>query len=124
MSRTSSTRRAAVVMLSTLRLGWGVTLFARPARLLQLLGGGPASEQTVRVARLLAGRQVAEAILTAARPTVRVLQVDAIADGLHASTALGYARLSRHGRRLGHADAAVAGAFSLASAALARTTTR
>lgn len=124
MSPTSTTRRTAVLLLSALRLGWGAALFARPARLLQLMGGRPASKQTVLVARLLAARHIAEAVVTASKPTRRMLELDAIADGLHGGTALGYARLSREGRRLGHADATVAGTFSLASAALARITSR
>lgn len=103
------------------RLGWGVVLLAKPRRLITAVGGREPSKTAVAVARLLAARHIAQAALTARRPSRLVLELDAWADGLHGSTALAYAAVADRGRRLGHVDAAVAGAFSLASSVLART---
>jgi len=106
--------------LALAEAAWGATLllFARP--LLQALEGEPVDRQVINVARVLGGRQLLQGLVTARRPTRRILRIGAAVDVLHAATMVAAAAASVGPRRLTVASATLAAAFSAAGATQSR----
>jgi hypothetical protein len=72
------------------------------------------------VARVLGGRHIAQAVLSAVRPTHAVLALGAGTDVLHSASMITLAALDRPRRRLGLSDSLVAAAFAAGGWALTR----
>jgi hypothetical protein len=69
---------------------------------------------------VLGGRHIAQAVLSAARPTPAVLALGAGTDVLHSASMIMLAALDRPRRRLGLSDGLMAAAFAASGWALAR----
>jgi hypothetical protein len=109
-------------LLIVLRSLWGVVLLTRPRRVGDALGLELADASSGRgVMRVLGGRHLGQAAVTAARPTGPVVAAGAVVDGLHSLTALGWGVLDRSHRRAGLTDAGLAAGFGVAGALVART---
>lgn len=100
-------RRTALV-----RAGWGAVLLLAPRQALRLGRAPDASERSVRITRLLGSRQLAQGTVTLAVDTALIGDLGALADGLHALSALGLAAISPRWRRTAVADAVVAAALA------------
>ena len=110
-------------LLLALRSLWGALLLTRPRRVGDALGLEFADTKRGRgVVRVLGGRHLVQAGVTAARPTGPVVAVGAAVDALHALTALGWGMLDRSHRRAGLTDAGLAASFGVAGAMVARRT--
>jgi len=70
--------------------------------------------------RVLGGRHLGQAAVTAAAPTGPVVALGAAVDGLHALTALGWGVADRSHRRAGLTDAGLAAGLGIAGALVAR----
>ena len=104
------------------RAAYGAALCCAPGPMLRLEGGpgAGASPGARTVARILGGRHVVQAALSAMRPTPAVLALGAGTDVLHSASMLALAALDRPRRRLGLSDSLVAAAFAAGGCALAR----
>jgi hypothetical protein len=104
------------------RAAYGAALCCAPGPMLRLEGGpgAEASPGARTVARILGGRHIAQAALSAMRPTPAVLALGAGTDVLHSASMLALAALDRPRRRLGLSDGLVAAAFAAGGCALAR----
>jgi hypothetical protein len=113
---------AALAAATILRAAYGAALCCAPGAMLRLEGGAEAdSDPHARaVARVLGGRHLAQALLTAARPTPVVLALGAGSDVLHSASMAALGVLDRPRRRLGLTDGLIAAAFAAAGAGLAR----
>jgi hypothetical protein len=112
---------AALAGVTLVRAAYGAALCCAPGPMLRLSGGpGAAASPGARaVARVLGGRHIVQAVLSAARPTPAVLALGAGADVLHSASMIVLAALDRPRRRLGLSDGLVAAAFAGAGWALA-----
>jgi hypothetical protein len=101
----------AVVLL---RGAYGVALCCAPGPMISLVAGGGASPNpgARAVARVLGARHLAQAVLSAARPTPAVLSLGAGVDVLHSASMLALAAVDRPRWRLGLTDGVIAGAFA------------
>jgi hypothetical protein len=104
------------------RTAFGVELLAAPGPLLRLLGGEPADERAVVVARILGARQLAEAALLWRHGARWAIRLGALVDLIHAGTAAAAAAAANDAghRRLAAANVATALALAGGSLALAR----
>ncbi|HEX5291067.1 MAG TPA: hypothetical protein VFX25_19580 [Streptosporangiaceae bacterium] len=104
------------------RAGYGAALCCVPGWILRLEGGpGAAASPGVRaVARVLGGRHLVQAVLSAARPTPAVLALGAGTDMLHSASMIALAALDPPRRRLGLSDSLLAAAFAASGCLLAR----
>jgi hypothetical protein len=96
------------------RAAYGAALCCAPGPMLRLAGGpgagaGPGARA---VARVLGGRHIVQAVLSAMRPTPAVLALGAGTDVLHSASMIALAALDRPRRRLGLTDSLVAAAFA------------
>lgn len=114
--------RRAPTAVRAARIAWGATLLAVPSRVLDVTDGRDRRRGAAppAVLRVLGARHLLQAALEPAgrRPGLRVL--GAIVDGLHALSGLGLAAFDPRWRRAALADAAIATAFSAASALTSR----
>ena len=112
---------AALAAATLVRVAYGAALCCAPGPMLALAGGpgAEASPGARTVARVLGGRHIAQAVLSAARPTPAVLALSAGTDVLHSASMMVLAALDRPRRRLALADGLVAAAFAAAGWALA-----
>jgi hypothetical protein len=99
---------------------WSAVLLVSTGPLLQSLAGRPIGQGVISAARVLGIRQLVRALLTARRPTRRILEVGAAVDALHAGTMVAGAAANVGPRRLTMASAATAGAFTAAALAQSR----
>jgi hypothetical protein len=101
--------------LATLaRAGYGAALCCAPGRMLRLEGGA-AAEATPgarAVARVLGARHLAQALLSATRPTPALLALGAANDVLHSASMIALAAVDPPRRRLGVTDSLMAAAFA------------
>ena len=113
----SSTPRIA---FGVLRGAYGALLLCSPEPVLRRYAGHPPDVATRRVGRVLGLRQLAQASLTAGAvgPVVHALGLQV--DLAHAASMLGLAAAEPRYRRAAMCDAATAGAFAAAGAALIR----
>jgi hypothetical protein len=97
-----------------LRGAYGAALCCAPGSVLTLAGGrsAAASPRTRAVARVLGARHLAQALVSAARPSPAVLILGAAVDVLHSASMLALAAVDRPRRRLGLTDSVIAGAFA------------
>ena len=102
-SRTAPLRAAAVA-----RTGWGLALLLAPDALARAGRRPSATPAAVTVARVLGTRQLAQAVVTTARPSASVAAASAAVDLLHAATGVGLAAVSPRWRRIALVDAGVA----------------
>lgn len=105
---------------AAVRAAYGLALLCWPGQVTRLAQGAQASGRIQVVARVLGGRHLAQATVTAARPSREVLALGAGTDLAHAASMLALAATGRRGHRAALADAAVAVAFAMAGSALAR----
>ena len=92
------------------RLGWGAVLVGLPRQVLEA-AHAPTTGRTVLVARVLGVRQVLQGGLTLLLPDGWTARPCAVVDGLHATSAVALAVVSRRWRRVGFADALLASSF-------------
>jgi hypothetical protein len=100
-----------------LRAGYGAVLLGAPGAVIGICTGQPASSRARATARLLGARHLAQAAVTVAAPTGRVLAVGAGLDLAHAASMLALAAGRRPLRRAELADAATEAAFAVLGAA-------
>ncbi|WP_018253813.1 hypothetical protein [Salinispora mooreana] len=98
------TATAAVGELT--RLVWGGLLLAAPGRVLRAMGGHPGSTPSA-ILRVLGVRHLVQAAVLLRWPTPEAFRLGAVADGLHALTAVALIA-DRRRRRLAVTDAAIA----------------
>jgi hypothetical protein len=103
---------SANVAAAAARAGWGVVLLLAPQRVLRIGGRPPAPRAAVAVARVLAVRQLAQAVVTTAWPAGWVAGASAAVDAIHAGTDVGFAATSARWRRIALVDAAIAAALA------------
>ncbi len=111
--------RPAVTVLAVVRAGWGLALLIAPAAVTSTVHHAPPGTRTRVVARVLGARHLAQAAVTAVRPTREVLRGGAVVDVLHASSMVALAVVSGPYRRAGLTDAAGGSAFALATRGVA-----
>ena len=99
---------------------WGCALLCLTRPLLRSLAGEPADRQVIEIARLLGARQLLQSLITARRPTRRILQLSAAVDAVHATTMVAAAAADAGPRRLTVASATMAAAFAAAGLAQSR----
>ena len=111
----------ALAVATLARAGYGAALCCAPGPMLRVEGGpGAAASPGARaVARILGGRHIVQAVLSATRPTPAVLAAGAGTDVLHAASMIALAALDRPRRRLGLSDSLIAAAFAASGWALA-----
>lgn len=93
------------------RLVWGAVLLAAPGRVLRSVGGHPDLTPPA-VLRVLGVRHLAQAAVLLRRPTPAAFRLGAVADGLHALTALALA-VDRRRRGVALIDAALAAGWTV-----------
>jgi hypothetical protein len=113
---------AALAAATILRAAYGAALCCAPGAMLRLEGGAGADSdpQARAVARVLGGRHLAQALLTAARPTPAILALGAGSDVLHSASMVALGLLDQPRHRLGLTDGLIAASFAAAGASLAR----
>ena len=108
--------------LATARAAWGALLMLAPAAPLRALTGGrePAGGSTLL--RVLGARHALQAAATLAAPSLSpwTLRLGAVADALHATSAVVFARIDPRERRAALSDAAIAAAWGAMSLQAAR----
>jgi hypothetical protein len=106
--------------VTLVRAAYGAALCCAPGPMLRLEGGpGAAASPGARaMARILGGRHLVQAVLSATRPTPAVLAAGAGTDVLHSASMIALAALDRPRRRLGLSDSLVAAAFAAGGWAL------
>jgi hypothetical protein len=102
----SSTRRRRLLDLA--RAGWGLWLWQRHGTDDMIHGTG-----TARAAKIAGTRQLAQASLSAARPTGTVMRIGGVVDLIHAVTMAGAAAVVRDHRRVLLADSGIAVAWGV-----------
>jgi hypothetical protein len=118
----SASPDSALGAATLVRAAYGAALCCAPGPMLRLAGGpgaeaGPGARA---VARVLGGRHIVQAVLSAARPTPAVLALGSGADVLHSASMIALAALDRPRRRLGLSDGLMAAAFAAGGWVLAR----
>lgn len=101
-----------VRLVEIIRAVWGGALLIGPRFVMARLFRVRVDGRSVVVARVLGGRQLAQALLSGVAPSPEVLAIGAWVDSVHAATALGLAAADRDRLRPGLADAAVAVCWS------------
>jgi hypothetical protein len=109
----------ATRMLTAARTAYGLLLVCRPASSPELAGGPRADDLTCNVVRVLGGRHLAQAALTATG-SARALRAGAVVDTLHAASMIPLAVTSREHRRAAVVSATAATLFAVAGAAAAQ----
>ncbi|WP_397540522.1 hypothetical protein [Salinispora fenicalii] len=88
------------------RLVWGGLLLVAPDRVLRAMGGHPSSTPTA-ILRVLGIRHLVQAAVLLRWPTPEAFRLGAVADGVHALTAVALTA-DRRRRRVAVTDAAIA----------------
>jgi hypothetical protein len=111
------TQRNALV-----RAAWGGALLLGPHIVLVAVGRSQAASvaRASVVLRILGARHLAQAALELRRPTADVCTPGAVADALHAGSAIALAACDRTWRRAALLDSTVATGFAIATARTAR----
>jgi len=107
------------------RVAWGTILVAvprLPARI--AIGRDVSSGRVLNIARLLGGRHLLQAAVTAIRPDPAVLLLGAATDALHGASGAALAVVDARWRRPAFLDAALAAAFTALGLASARRAAR
>jgi NAD(P)-dependent dehydrogenase (short-subunit alcohol dehydrogenase family) len=106
--------------LAGVRAGYGAVQLLRPAYSAEQLLGGPLDPGTVAAVRVLGARQLAQAAVSAAAPSARLLALGAGADGAHALSMAVLALADHRRRRPAMVSGLVAAAFAAGGAVAAR----
>ncbi|WP_405431376.1 hypothetical protein [Micromonospora sp. NBC_00617] len=101
-----------------LRLAWGGLLLLAPVWLLRPVD--PVTTTAVVTLRVLGARHVAQTVVTLWRPTRGVFAGGAAVDAIHCVAALALAAVDRRQRPAALTDAAVAAAWAVLGAVVAR----
>jgi hypothetical protein len=99
-------------LLTAARAGWGAVLVTVPGPVFTTVTGHPATARDRWVLRVLGARHLAQAAVTAARPTPVVLGLGTAMDLLHAATCAGAVAFLPRWRRPGLVDGGVATGFA------------
>jgi hypothetical protein len=102
------------------RAGYGVVLLTVPKPVIRFSTGNRADRLTRAMTRVLGGRHLIQAILTAGTPSPAALTRGVQVDLAHVASMLGLAVLDRRRRRAGLVDAPAASAFAVVGVILAR----
>ena len=106
--------------LAGVRAGYGTVQLMRPAYSAEQLLGGPLDPGAVAAVRVLGARQLAQAAVSAAAPSARLLALGAGADGAHALSMAVLALADPRWRRPAMVSGLVAAAFAAGGAVAAR----
>lgn len=99
---------------------WGAALLLGGGPLLRSLTGRSVDPRVIVIARVLGARQLLQGVVTAWRPTRRVLEAGATVDAIHATTMVAASAANLGPRRLTIASAATAIIFTAVALALSR----
>jgi len=102
------------------RAGYGAVQLMQPAYSAEQLLGGPLDPGAVVAVRVLGARQLAQAALSVAAPSARLLALGAGADAAHALTMALLALADHSWRRPAMVSGLIAAAFAAGGAAAAR----
>jgi hypothetical protein len=105
--------RSRLSLVTAARTGWGGLLVAAPGRVFTTVAGRPATTRDRWMLRVLGTRHLAQAAITATRPTPAVRVFGAAVDLLHAATCAGAAAFLPRWRRPGLVDGVAAAGFAL-----------
>lgn len=103
------------------RIGAGSVLLLWPGPAARLLAGRDVEQRWIVAARVLGARHLGEAIAVNVRPSPAATRAGAAVDGIHALTALCFGLAFAVDRRLTWANAAAAAGFAVAGLDHART---
>ncbi|HEV7209827.1 MAG TPA: hypothetical protein VGN54_13965 [Mycobacteriales bacterium] len=121
MSPVAGTPGSTRTILEAVRGVYGGLQLTAPGLLAGRLLSHPLDRHERGVARVLAGRQLGQALLSGTRPGPRALVLGAGVDLLHAASMLGLGLISRRHRRAALTDAIIASSFAAGGAWAART---
>ena len=99
-------------MIELGRAAWGAALLIAPRPVLSRVHHLQTDTKSLVTARILGGRQLAQAALSGIRPSPEVLAMGVWVDSIHALSAVGLALADRSRARAGLTDAAVAAAWA------------
>jgi len=106
--------------LAGVRAGYGTIQLLRPAYSAEQLLGGPLDPGAVAAVRVLGARQLAQAAVSVAAPSARLLALGVGADGAHALSMAVLALDDRRRRRPAMVSGLIAAAFAVGGAVAAR----
>ena len=98
--------------IELLRAAWGAALLIAPRQVMENVHHLKVDTKSAVIARILGGRQLAQAALSGLRPSPEVLAMGVWVDTVHALTALGLAVADRSRARAGLTDTVVAGLWA------------
>jgi hypothetical protein len=107
------------VWLAGVRAGYGAVQLLRPAYSAEQLLGGPLDPGAMAAVRLLGARQFAQAAVSVAAPSARLLTLGAGVDGAHALSMAVLALADRRRRRPAMVSGLIAAAFAAGGATAA-----
>jgi hypothetical protein len=105
--------RSGLLIMTAGRASWGGLLVIASGRVFSTVTGRPATPGERWVLRVLGLRHLAQATVSAARPTPAVLGFGVAADLLHAATCAGAIGFLPRWRRAGLVDGVAATGFAL-----------
>lgn len=106
-------------MIAWLRVAYGLALLFNPDRLLKFVTGRPATSGRRAVIRVLALRELTQALVMAPQPEPAGLLLSAEVDLIHSASMLGWAAIG-NSRRLAITSGAAAACFAAGGVARAR----
>jgi hypothetical protein len=106
--------------LAGVRAAYGAVQLLRPAHSAEQLLGGPLDPGAVAAVRVLGARQLAQAAVSVAAPSARLLALGASVDGAHALSMAVLALADRSRRRPAMVSGLIASAFAVGGATAAR----
>ena len=106
--------------LAGVRAGYGAVQLLRPSYSAEQLLGGPLDPGAMAAVRVLGARQLAQAAVSVAVPSARLLALGAGADGAHALSMAALALADHRRRRPALVSGLIAAAFAAGGAAAAR----
>jgi hypothetical protein len=98
-------------LVASVRVAWGAALLLAPRPVLAGVHHVRADRASLLVARVLGARQVAQGLVSFARPDPAVLALGVVVDVLHAASMVGLAAVDRGRTRGALTEAAVAGTW-------------
>ena len=107
-------------LLTTARTAVGLAELVTPEPILERVLRQPLDGRTLPVLRLLGGRHLVQALITARRPSARVVRLGVAVDALHALSMVGLGLSDAQRRRIALTSAGVATAFAVAGTVSAR----
>ncbi len=99
-------------LVASVRVGWGAVLLVAPRPVLAGVHHVRVDRASLVVARVLGARQVAQGVVTVARPDPTVAGLGVVVDVLHAASMVGLAAVDRGRARGALTEAAVAATWA------------